>query len=370
MNYRILTFGLTKTTQPMKKHFFLLIALCFIVTVQAQKKVFKCEDIRKAAKLIDEGKFDESIAILKECEKIDPTDYAYPYEIALAYTYKKDYQNAIDQLEKIKNYSGLQSDYYQLLGNVYDYAKNPEKAITTYDEGLQKFPNAGRLYLEKGVIYESQQNYLEAISSYEKGMEVEPMYPSNYYRAALLYLNSSDKLSGLIYGEIFMNLERTTKRTLKMSELLYQTYEKGIQISGDGIKVDFCKTIINADINSKSNEIKLPLCAIFDKNLILGVVLQKQINLNSLSEIRTSFINSYFKNDFKEYPNVLFQYQKTLLDAGFLEVYNHYLFQMGSKAEFDSWQAANKDQLDKFTAWYTKPENGLKINKDNIYLSN
>lgn len=354
----------------MKKHFFLFIALCFIVTAHAQKKVFKCEDIHKAVQLIDEGKFDESITILKECEKIDPTEYAYPYEIALAYTYKKEYQNAIDQLEKIKNYNSVQSDYYQLLGNAYDYAGNPEKAITTYSEGLQKFPDAGRLYLEKGVIYESQENYLEAISSYQKGMEVEPMYSSNYYRSALLYLNSTDKLSGLIYGEIFMNLERTTKRTLKMSELLYQTYQNGIQINGEGVKVDFCKTVINADINSKSDEIKLPLCAVFDRNLILGVVLQKEINLNSLSEIRTSFITSYFKNDSKKYPNALFEYQKTLLDNGYLDAYNHYLFQMGSKTEFDDWQAANKDQMDKFVTWYTTPANGLKMTKENIYLSN
>lgn len=352
----------------MKKNLLLFTALCFIVTAHAQKKAFKCQDIYNAVKLIDEGKYDESITILKECEKTDPAEYAYPYEIALAYTYKKEYQNAIDQLERIKNYTGIQSDYYQLLGNNYDYADNPEKAIATYNDGLQKFPNAGRLYLEKGVIYESQENYLEAISSYQKGMEAEPMYSSNYYRSALLYLNSSDKVSGLIYGEIFMNLERTTKRTLKMSELLYQTYQKGIQINPDGIKVDFCKTVIKANVNS--DEIQLPLCAIFDRNLILGVVLQKEINLNSLSEIRTSFITSYFKNDVKKYPNVLFEYHKTLIDSGFFDAYNHYLLQIGSKAEFDAWQAANKDKMDQFVAWYTTPANGLKINKDNIYLSN
>lgn len=369
MNYRILIFGSTKKqTHLMKKSFFLFSALCFIFTAQAQKKVFKCQDIYKAAKLIDEGKFDESIAILKECEKTDPTDYAYPYEIALAYTHKKEYQNAVDQLEKIKNYAGIEADFYQLLGNNYDYVKNPEKAIATYDEGLVKFPNAGRLYLEKGVIYESQEKYLEAISSYEKGIEVDPMYPSNYYRVTLLYLNSSDKLAGLLYGEIFVNLERTTKRTQKISELLYKTYKNGIQFKDNEIKVDLCQIIING--NGDFKDLQLPFCAIYSKDLSLSLLNQKEITLKSLSEIRTAFIQNYFKDDFKKYPNVLLNYQKTLIDNGLFETYNQYLFQMGAPDEFTAWNIDNKDKMAQFVAWYTKPANGLKITKENVYLSN
>ncbi|MTH14141.1 tetratricopeptide repeat protein [Flavobacterium sp. LC2016-01] len=352
----------------MKKNLFLFTALCFIVTTQAQKREFKCQDIYKAAKLIDEGKYDESIAILKECEKTDPKDYAYPYEIALAYTHKEEYQKAIDQLEKIKNYAGIESDFYQLLGNNYDYAKNPEKAIATYEEGLVKFPNAGRLYLEKGVIYESQQNYLEAVSSYAKGIEVEPMYPSNYYRAALLYLSSDNKLAGLMYGEIFVNLERTTKRTQKISELLYKTYKNSIQFKDNEIKVDLCKTVINS--NGDIKDLKLPFCAVYGMNLSLSVIGQKEITLKSLSEIRSNFIKNYFKEDFKKYPNVVLEYQKNLFDLGLFETYNEYLFQMGAQDEFTAWKTENKDKMDQFIAWYTAPENTLKITKENIYLSN
>ena len=54
------------------------------------------------------------------------------------------------------------------------------------------------------------------------------MFPSNFYRLALLYLSSSDKLSGLIYAEIFMNLKRSTQRTKEMSKLIYETYKGAI----------------------------------------------------------------------------------------------------------------------------------------------
>lgn len=352
----------------MKKTLLLVIALCFIVNLQAQKKQFKCQDIYKAVKLIDEGKYDESIAMLKECEKTDPTENAYPYEIALAYSYKKEYQNAIDQLEKIKNYDGLGADFYQLLGNNYDYAKNTQKAIATYDEGLKKFPNAGRLYLEKGVILEMEKKYVDAISSYEKGIEVDPMYSSNYYRAALLYLSSNNKLAGLLYGEIFMNLERTTKRTIKMSESLYEAYQKNITINGNDTKIDFCDILIDANtINTK--DIQLPFCAVFGQNFILATIGKTEINLESLSAIRIAFIENYFKSDYKKHPNVLFEYQKNLLDKGYFDTYNRYLFQMGAEAEFSEWKTKNNDQYDNFTEWYKNPANGLKVTRANVYLS-
>ncbi|MEN2415417.1 tetratricopeptide repeat protein [Flavobacterium mesophilum] len=353
----------------MKKHLLTFSLFCFVLNLQAQKKEFKCQEIYTAVKLMDAGQYDESIAMLKECEKVDPTDHAYPYEIALAYTYKKEYQNAVNQLEKIKNYNGLQADYYQLLGNAYDYVGQPEKAIRVYDEGLKKFPNAGRLYLEKGVVMEGQEKYGNAISYFEKGIEVDPMYPSNYYRAALLYLNSNDKLTGLLYGEIFMNLERTTKRTQNMSKKLYETYKNSITFNGNNTKIDLCNIVIDANtINDKGT--KLPFCSYFGSNFILATVGQNEINLNSLARIRTEFIKLYFKKDFKKYPNVLLEYQKKLLDLDFLDIYSRYLFQLGAETEFNDWKSENEDAYNTFAEWYKKPENKIKINQDNVYIAN
>ena len=55
--------------------------------------------------------------------------------------------------------------------------------------------------------------YSIALNYYEKGIEIDPKFPSNYYRAALLYDYSDHEIWGLIYGELFMDLEPNTKRT-------------------------------------------------------------------------------------------------------------------------------------------------------------
>jgi len=343
----------------------LFLTINFYTFAQNNEKI-AFEKAREAVKLMDAGKIDESIRILEECQKLDAKSPIYPYEIAYAYIQKKEYKTAIKILKKTTKYKGVNSRVYQTLGNCYDYDKQTKKAIKAYNDGLKKFPNAGNLYLEKGNIFLGKKEYDKAIMNYKKGIKVDPMFSSNYYRLALLYLNSNDKLNGLIYGEIFMNLERTTKRTQEISKLLFQTYKNSIEIDGDNIEIDFCEIIIG-DNDFNGNTLKLPLCAIFGKNFILGVIEQKEVNLNTISEMRISFIENFYKEDYKKYANVLFDYNKKMLDKGVFEAYNHYILQIGSPDEFRIWKNKNIEKYNDFVEWYTTENNYLKINKKSVY---
>jgi len=323
---------------------------------------------KDAIKLMDEGKIDESIKLLKESQKLDSKNFIYPYEIAYAFVLKKKYKKAIKILKKVKKYDNINSQIYQMSGNCYSYLGKSDKAIKEYEEGMNHFPNSGNLHLEKGNVFLGQKKYDEAIKNYEKGIEIDPTYTSNYYRLTKLFLNSTDKLSGLIYGEIFMNLERTTKRTQEISELLYNTYKSSIIIGDDKSEIDFCEIMFDASKINADEDIKLPFCGIFGKNFILSIINESSIDLNSLTNVRTRFIENYFKDDFKNYPNVLFDYHKELFDKKFFDAYNHYLFQIGAPDEFNEWIEANKKEYDDFVDWYTKDENIIDINTDNKFI--
>lgn len=341
----------------------LLIIITFISfqLYYAQKKTFKCEKVYDAVKLIDQSQFDEGIAILEECEKIDPNDYTYPYEIAYALVGKKDYKSAISKLEKIKNYPDIKSDYYQLLGNTYDYDNNPKKAIATYDEGLKKFPNSGRLYLEKGVIFESDKEYDAAIELYEQGIKAEPSYASNYYRAANIFLSSENKLPGLIYGEIFLNLERTTKRTQEMSKKIYDIYKASMHFKSDqSFEISICKSIKLYP----EKKVKMPFCMIFEANLALAAVDQKEFSLNSFAEIRNKFLTLYNDKFKREYSSVLFDYFKKMEDNDVFNAYNFYIFQMGDQQAFSNWESTHTSEYEKFADWYTTQENIIKLSAE------
>lgn len=347
----------------MKKY--ILILLCLISLMGfSQRNELAWKKAKVAIRLMDEGKVDESIQLLKECEKIDNEDYTYPYEMAYAYILKKDYETAITILNKTKKYKNINDQVYQLSGNCYSYLNKPKLAIKEYEQGMKKFPNAGNLHLEKGNIFLIQEKYEDAIENYRNGIAAEPNFSSNYYRLALLYLNSTDRLSGLFYGEIFMNLERSTQRTTEMSKLLYDGYKKSIKFNDTNVATDFCEVILNIE----NKEFKMPFCAIFVKDFILGITTQKEINLNTLSEIRTNFIKNFFKDDYKNYSNIILDYNKKMLDEGILDTYNKYLFQIGSEEEFSIWKDDNIETYDTFLEWYSNPENYLKITDENKFI--
>lgn len=323
---------------------------------------------KQAIKLEDEGKFDEALKLLDEAQKLDPDNIIYPYEMTYCYYSQEQYQKAIDVLEKLKDRPDSFDRLYELLGNSYDILKQSDKAIAIYEEGLKKFPNSGVLYLERGTLPLTAKNYNEAIKYFEKGIEVEPKFPSNYYWAAKLYCASENPVWGIIYGEIFMNLERNSKRTGEISKVLFDTYKRSITFPSSGkMAISFSKqnTMTTDDVKT----VKLPYGMVYELSISLAAAGENNINLNSLDRIRQKFLKYYDeKGSNKKYPNVLFDYQDQITQAQTMEAYNHWLLMKGDEAEFNTWQAANKDKWDAFVKWYMA--NPLQLDAEHRFHKN
>jgi len=329
------------------------------------------EKALEAINLMDNGKIDESIKLLEEAQKLDPDRIDYPYEMAYAYYLKEDYKETIKILEKNINHRDVNERLFQLLGNSYDNLGKTDKAFETYDKGLKKFPNSGIIYLEKGNVYWGKKEYEKALPFYEKGIEMDPAFPSNYYRATLIYCSSTEEVWGMLYGEIFMNLERNTDRTVEISKLLFDTYTREIKFTSDtSFSVSFSQ---NATMNisdlQNPDKLKLPFgIGIYEPTLMMAMISEKSIDMNSLDRIRTNFVEAYFKNgNDAKYPNILFEYQKKVLDAGHMEAYNHWILMKGDEDAFETWYSANTEKWDKFVEWFT--ENGLELNKSKKFYS-
>lgn len=323
---------------------------------------------REAIRLMDKGQFDESIKLLEEAQQLDPGNINYPYELAYAYYSKKDYQKSRKYLEKILKHKDINPMVYQLLGNSYDHLGKSDKAIATYESGLKLFPDAGNLYLEMGVMQIGKKDYHKALAYYEKGIDVDPSFPSNYYWAAKIYCNSTEEIWGIIYGELFMNMERNSKRTAEISKLLYDTYKSEIHFKSDtSWSVSFSQNItlaIGEDMEPK--DIKIPFQLVYEPILVLSMVQVKTIDIHTLNTIRSAFVDNYFSNENdKTHPNILFSYQKKIKDAGHMEAYNYWLLMKGDEAGFDQWYKANRDKWDRFADWFT--DNQLIIDRNHKF---
>lgn len=363
----------------MKKLLTLATLLVLSTPLFAQSSREKATELKnEAIRTMDEGNTEKARKLLEEAKKLDPTDPTYDYEIAFSYNIDKDYKSVIKICKGLTKHKDQFPEVYQMLGNAYDFAGNPKKAIQTYEKGLEIFPNAGNLYLERGNMELVKEKYNEALDYYVTGTERDPMHASNYYWCARLYLSSKNEYLGMIYGELFMNLERNSKRTAEISKMLYDTYVSEITIDGDSSSVSFASNTIQINIDSKDSEAAAEALLqaltkksygnmVYEMMLVLSIVGEDRIDLESLDRIRTKFRENYYANEKDvEYPNALFEYQKKVQEAGHMEAYNYWILGQGNSIELEIWMGDNEDKWEAFVDWFLP--NKIELDSSNKFV--
>ena len=332
-------------------------------TDSLQKKKFKL--FSQALQLREDNKVDESIIILGQLILKEPSNMNYLYELAFNYCLKKDYDKAISMLTPVLENNKVNDQIFQLLGHIYDVKGQKDKAKQIFQKGLKKFPNSGPLYLEMSMLPLSSNQYDLALSYIEKGIEVDPSFPSNYYYAAKIYCNSDDKVWGMIYGEIFMNLERNSQRTLDISKLLYDTYQKSITFTSDTTCVVNFSDFGSYSITGRGDSAKLKMSYglnVYQPVISMSLIGVKKLDLASIIRVRSRFIQYYFSTRVnKKYPNILFDYELGLWNLDMLDAYSYWLLQNGNEKEYQLWKENKKDAYNAFMFWFT--QNPLIVKK-------
>lgn len=347
----------------------LLVFITFFTSI-AQTDKLKAEILANdAVAMMDSGRADEAIIKLAQAEKLDPVNaHSYEYEIAYAYYIKKDYKKASGILAQIVKATDVQSNYFQMLGNIYDMMGDSSAAIKTYKDGLTKFPEAGNLYLEQGNVYFAKENYLTALDYYENGINAAPSYSSNYYRAALIYLASTEKVWGMQYGEILMLLEPSSERSGEMSEKLYKTYGKAIEWKGDtSVSVSFTKVNTISVEDVKKKKIRMPYASFaYEMPMMMCALSLRTLDYEKVCKMRQQYLNMYYEKEmYKDYPNALYDYIQRLSNAGHAEAYHHWAMREGNYTQFRSWIENNQTKWDSFTNWFSK--NRFALSKTDKY---
>lgn len=364
----------------MKKVYILLLSLVTL-TAQAQDGNSNKEKAREygmqGIKLMDEGNIQQSLALLENARTLDPEAITYPYEIAYAHYLNKDYEKAIAQFSALLNHKEVMPSVYQMLGNAYDLNGNKEKALQTYKQGMKRFPDVGNFYLESGNIAFADKEYDKAMKFWEEGVKVDPNYPSNYYRLAILFSYTEEKIWSIFYGELFMNLERGTKRTKEMSELLYDNYKNSYTMNSDTSgEFHLTKSGFTIVVNGKKDMkkmLKRPLLPFEGQYATLYALAGFQMggnpSMQAICDTRAAMVDLWFdpkrNTALKDYSNALLDYQKQLKEKGFMDAYSFWLLSEGDDDAFKKWYYTHSDEYDRFIAYFK--EHGLELQKKQLY---
>ncbi len=354
--------NMKKTTTTIKSVFLITLFLLIGNAVIGQSNEEKALELgQRAITLMDEGKLDESIEMLKQAEELDPKRIDYPYEMAFAYYKKMDYSKSIELLKTITEHKDVSDFIYQLLGNSYDLIGKPELALETYQRGMTKFPNSGKFHLESGNIKFHNEEYNEAIAFWEDGIKANPIYSSNYYWLSKVFSMTEERIWTLLYGEYFILLEPNTDRTNEISKLLYENYLKSYEVETDSTgQFHLTEKGFQISINDKKDLRKmkkgvLPFEGTFATAFAFSAInFQNDINLASIYNARKNFLEFWFneKKFNKDYPNKLLDYQVKIQKNGFFKTYSYWLLSQGNSEEYQEWYIENEQNFTDFANWF------------------
>ncbi len=179
-----------------------------------------------AKAFIRQGDYNNAVLVLNRAIENDKDNIELKKDLAFAYYLQRDYTRALSVAKPLAESKDADVQSFQLLGMVYKAIEQIKEAEKMYKAALKKYPKSGVLHNEYGEMLWSKGDFAEAANQWQKGVEIDPNYSGNYYNLAKYYYMTADKVWGLIYGEIFVNLESYSKRTPEIKTILLDGYKK------------------------------------------------------------------------------------------------------------------------------------------------
>lgn len=338
----------------MKKSFVALVlfvvgVMANVVVAQSQlstdmKKHIK-EEVGYAIMLMDNGMVKQSIHFLDSMNVAHPDNYLVMFELGYAYLLDNDYKKSLTVYEYIcDKLPEADAQAYQMLGNLYDYNQDAQKAIETYKKGLEKFPNSGMIYCELGIMSLKENDFNAALDYFETGIVVEPAYSPNYYRASQLLMDSNQKSWGMIYAETMANLPSREGRKAEVMKIMTDVINEKITYKNDSIRVSFNEVNVvdtYADV----------VATLYEMGFFKAATIKKQgdkFSIKELIELRSGLFELVptLKEDV-----YLFDYLDRLNKAGHWDAYNYWLFYEVNQEEAEAWLSENFDKLEALVDW-------------------
>ena len=310
----------------------LLFILALYLQVSAQESPGKT-----AKAFIRQGDYNNAILVLNRAIPNDSDNIELKKDLAFAYYMQRDFLKSINVIKPVVDSRDADVQSYQILGMDYKAVDEKKEAERMYRTAIRKFPESGVLYNDYGELLWSKNEFVNASKLWLRGIQTDQNFPGNYYNAARYYYMSEDKVWGLLYGEIFLNLESYSRRTPEIKGMLVEGYKKL-----------FSEADITKNQDNKNEFIK----AYLDIVKTHSHVVDRGITPDALSALRTRFILSWYEKQSMNYPFRLFDYHKQLAKAGLFDAYNQWIFGAANNlSTFQQWTTTHSEEYNKFTTF-------------------
>jgi len=313
----------------------------------------------QAKEYLSMGNFPSAIAMYQKAIQLAPNQVVLYRDLGKAYYLSGNYRNAEETIEPLLKAGEVDDQAFQIMAACQAADGEKKKAKQTLQHGLERFPHSGILYHEMGKVEEDEKEEVYALETYLDGIKNDPGYRINYYEAARMYMGTNKFIWTIIYGEMFVNMERQTPRADEMRKTLLDAYEK----------LFFSPNTDNVPKYGRSKKeetIKNFEQAVYSTYIKLSPVISDGITTESLTMLRTRFLMEWYSSYANKYPYSLFAYQDEMARSGFFDVYNEWLFaKMENLQQYEAWNKFHDGAMSKFDTWAN--EHALHPEKNEFY---
>jgi tetratricopeptide (TPR) repeat protein len=146
-------------------------------------------DLAQARRLLDQGKIDEGLALLREISASQPNRKGLSHELGIAYYKKGDYLKAVASLKEALVEDSGDNEALQLMGLSYYLAGRPAEAIAPLQKVQTWYPSANvdAAYI-LGLCYIQTKAYASARTAFAKMFSVPADSAASYLFTARMLL--------------------------------------------------------------------------------------------------------------------------------------------------------------------------------------
>jgi tetratricopeptide (TPR) repeat protein len=331
----------------------ILFLLLFLAATQLSKA--QSEEVQKLVQegiaLYDAGDYKGAISKYKKALKKEPENPTVNYEIALTYSAIKDYDKAIEFVDKLiemkPSYKYI-DEAYGLKGSAQDNSGKPKEAIISYRKAIEINPKSYLHHYNLALTLKNEKEYKECETELQKAVKIKPTHPSSHLMLSNLKRDQGYRIQSMLAAYKFLLLEPNTKRSIDILKILERQFTQGVEkVNKDSINI----SVSIIDTTNQFGQAELMLSLMSSLNLIEGGKLTPQnFAKNTKSLFKTL---SELKKDQKGFWwDTYVEYFYEIVHNEHDEAFSYYILQSKDDPVIDTWLKKNTKKVKSFADWY------------------
>ncbi|HET8572475.1 MAG TPA: tetratricopeptide repeat protein [Edaphocola sp.] len=301
---------------------------------------------QSAQQSLQQKDYANSIMLLNQAIRQAPDNVSLRRDLAYTYYLSGKADEARKIIEPVVQSEFADEQTFQIAAAIENVSGKFGRARRILKDGIRKFPHSGLLYSSMGNLYSMEKSDQSALDAWMTGIRSDPGYGANYYGAARMFNSKGNYVWALIYGEIFLNLDQDPFKGNQIKKMMISAYQ-AILSEGSADLPSF-----RGDNGQKQGKIvSFEDCykKVLQDN---ALAIRSGFNTETLTMLRTRFLMEWQMSYARRFPFTLFTWQGKLIQAGYFDAYNQWLFgAVNNSQAFQLWVKKFADNYGDFEKW-------------------